>query len=248
MYSSLNMEKQRLQMRYQEMFLQCQLDDLVRNSTVVFDFQMLKQALSNIHNGEAPFPGVGRTVPPSQQNPILFLANYCMSQLYSRHVISKQLVNGNHLDYHNHNTIPPIHVGNYQPTPPHLVLTPPKNVVYQDGLVMQNLMHSPQIQRNPVSSCPLYYFNIEVFKRKNSEIFFKVMCLILTHQVLTLCYQHDNNKIQKVTCQIFKVTSHHINFFNNPSQILRLTATRWVEWSSRSVRTSHRKWPKTSGY
>lgn len=162
LYSSFNIEKQRLQMRYQEMYLQCQLDDLIRNSTVVFDFQLLKQALSNIHNGEVIFPGNSRVLPPTQQNPILFLANYCMSQLYSRHVLSKQVVNGN-LDYHNHNSIPAIPPNYLTPNhapPPHLVLTP-KNVYPDNALVMPNIIHSPQI-RNPVNVCPLYYFNIEV--------------------------------------------------------------------------------------
>lgn len=93
LYSTLNVEKQRMQVRYQEMYLQCQLDDLIRNSTVIFDFQLLKQALTNIQNGEVPYPGNSRVV-ATQQNPILFLANYCMSQLYSRHVLTKQ-VNGN---------------------------------------------------------------------------------------------------------------------------------------------------------
>lgn len=155
------------------MYLQCQLDDLVRNSTVVFDFQMLKQALNNIHSGDIPFPGGNpRILPPNQQNPILFLANYCMSQLYSRHVITKQATLNGNLDYHNHNTIPPIPAppagGFLAHAPPtHLVLTAPKNL-YTDGAVMQqqqqqsNMIHSPQIPRNPVNVCPLYFFNIEV--------------------------------------------------------------------------------------
>ncbi|CAH1383219.1 uncharacterized protein [Tenebrio molitor] len=158
LYSSVNVEKQRLQLRYQEMYLQCQLDDLIRNSTVIFDFQLLKQALSNIHNGEVAFPGNSRILPPSQQNPILFLANYCMSQLYSRHVLTKQTVNGS-LDYHNHNTIPPLNYVNHGPQ--HLVLTTPKNIYQENNLMMQNVIHSPQI-RNPANMCPLYYFNIEV--------------------------------------------------------------------------------------
>lgn len=162
LYSNLMIEKQRLQMRYQEMYLQCQLDDLVRNSTVVFDFQMLKQALNNIHSGgDVAFAGNSRILPPNQQNPILFLANYCMSQLYSRHVITKQTtINGN-LDYHNHNTIPPLPGGSYlppAPPPPHLVLAPPQKIYPENSVVM----HSPQIPRNPINVCPLYYFNIEV--------------------------------------------------------------------------------------
>lgn len=120
LYSTLNVEKQRMQVRYQEMYLQCQLDDLIRNSTVIFDFQLLKQALTNIQNGEVPYPGNSRVV-ATQQNPILFLANYCMSQLYSRHVLTKQ-VNGN-VDYHNHNaiTLPQSYL-NPSHVPPHVVL------------------------------------------------------------------------------------------------------------------------------
>lgn len=87
--------------------LQCQLDDLIGNSGVVFDFSLLKQALAGIHAGEsilAATQGNGSRMPShlaAAQNPILFLANYCMSQLYSRHVISKQqhLQNGT-VEYH----------------------------------------------------------------------------------------------------------------------------------------------------
>lgn len=184
LYSTLNMEKQRLQMRYQEMYLQCQLDDLVRNSTVVFDFQMLKQTLNNIHSGDIPFPGNSRILPPSQQNPILFLANYCMSQLYSRHVIAKQAVNGN-MDYHNHNTIPPLPSNYLTPShaPPHLVLTAPKNLYQDNSVVMQNMMHSPQIGRNPVSVCPLYYFNIEVNGAPMGRIVIEVNLLVFDKNI-----------------------------------------------------------------
>ncbi|KAF7280487.1 uncharacterized protein LOC143198733 [Rhynchophorus ferrugineus] len=166
-YSSVNIEKQRLQMRYHEMYLQCQLDDLIRNSSVVFDFQLLKQALSNMHAGEGAFPSNSRVLPPSQQNPILFLANYCMSQLYSRHVLSKQPVNGM-LDYHNHNhnlnhnqtVVPPInYLGHTHNAPP--MLATPKNIYQDNNLMMQPMVPSPQI-RNPSNMCPLYFFNIEV--------------------------------------------------------------------------------------
>lgn len=161
-FSSVNVEKQRLQMRYQEMYLQCQVDDLIRNSNVIFDFQLLKQALGNIHNGELMYPGNSRALSASQQNPILFLANYCMSQLYSRHIMPKPNVNGS-LDYHNHNSVVPS-IGylphNANAPPQHLVIPAPKNI-YQENNLMQNMIHSPQI-RNPTNMCPLFYFNIEV--------------------------------------------------------------------------------------
>lgn len=159
LFSSVTVEKQRLQMRYQEMYLQCQLDDLIRNSNVIFDFQLLKQALGNIHNGESVYPGNSRALTTSQQNPILFLANYCMSQLYSRHMMSKQNVNGT-LDYHNHNSVPSIGYLPHNVPPQHLVIPAPKNI-YQENNLLQNMIHSPQI-RNPANMCPLYFFNIEV--------------------------------------------------------------------------------------
>ncbi|KAL3274284.1 hypothetical protein HHI36_015689 [Cryptolaemus montrouzieri] len=159
--ASVNLEKQKFQMRYQEMYLQCQLDDLIRHSTIILDFPLLKQALGNIHNGEVALPGNSRILPPSQQNPILFLANYCMSQLYSRHMLAKSPPN-NGLDYHNHNSLPPpLTYMNQTPPHQHLVLPPPKNIYQDNNIIMQNLVHSPQI-RNPVNMCPLYYFNVDV--------------------------------------------------------------------------------------
>lgn len=101
LYTTLNIEKQRLQSKYQEMYLQCKLDDLIRNYGILFDFDLIKQALAQLHtNGEAYSTlngGIGH------HNPILLLANYCISQLYSRHVLSNKhhqlLSNGNN-NYH----------------------------------------------------------------------------------------------------------------------------------------------------
>lgn len=162
--ANVNMEKQRFQMRYQDMYLQCQLDDLIRNSTVVLDYPLLKQAVGNIHNGEVALPGNSRLLTPPQQNPILFLANYCMSQLYSRHMMAKNAAN-NGLDYHNHNTLQPtppvVNYVNQNPLHQRLVLPPPKGVYADNSVIIQNLVHSPQM-RNPVNMCPLYYFNVDV--------------------------------------------------------------------------------------
>lgn len=130
LYSSLSLEKQRLQGKYQEMYLQCQLDDLIGNSAVVFDFVLLKQALANIHSGEPPAPqgGAGRLPHhvAAAQNPILFLANYCMSQLYSRHVLTKQqhhLQQNGTVEYHH----PPVQPIPHLVTPPHP--PPPQHIV-----------------------------------------------------------------------------------------------------------------------
>lgn len=133
LHSQLVLEKQRLQSKYQEMMLQCQLDDLIGNSGVIFDFALLKQALAGIHTGDPIVPqgvGNGGRLPnhlAASQNPILFLANYCMSQLYTRHVVSKQqhMQNGS-MEYHHSNMMPPpqqappgsVHVHQGPPPPP----------------------------------------------------------------------------------------------------------------------------------
>uniref|UniRef100_A0A182T205 Uncharacterized protein n=1 Tax=Anopheles maculatus TaxID=74869 RepID=A0A182T205_9DIPT len=58
LYANLHMEKQRLQSKYQEMFLQCKLDDLIQHYGVLFDFDLIKQALSNLNTID---PISGRT-------------------------------------------------------------------------------------------------------------------------------------------------------------------------------------------
>ncbi|XP_011061578.1 PREDICTED: uncharacterized protein LOC105150291 isoform X1 [Acromyrmex echinatior] len=130
LHSQLILEKQRLQSKYQEMMLQCQLDDLIGNSGVIFDFALLKQALAGIHTGDPIVPqGNGGRLPnhlAASHNPILFLANYCMSQLYTRHVVSKQqhMQNGS-MEYHHSSMMPPppqqapsVHVHQGPPAPP----------------------------------------------------------------------------------------------------------------------------------
>ncbi|XP_055700308.1 uncharacterized protein LOC129799993 [Phlebotomus papatasi] len=88
LYTTLHLEKQRLQSKHQEMFLQCKLDDLIRNYGVLFDFELIKQALATLHSGETfnsiTMNGMGH------HNPILLLANYCISQLYSRHILTNK--------------------------------------------------------------------------------------------------------------------------------------------------------------
>ncbi|XP_018392214.1 PREDICTED: uncharacterized protein LOC108771428 isoform X1 [Cyphomyrmex costatus] len=130
LHSQLILEKQRLQSKYQEMMLQCQLDDLIGNSGVIFDFALLKQALAGIHTGDPIVSqGNGGRLPnhlAASHNPILFLANYCMSQLYTRHVVSKQqhMQNGS-MEYHHSSMMPPppqqapsVHVHQGPPPPP----------------------------------------------------------------------------------------------------------------------------------
>lgn len=174
LHADLVLEKQRLQNKYQEMALQCQLDDLIGNSGVVFDFALLKQAVASIHSGAEPLVPVLQQQPPggggggvganggvgaprlnhqhhhhhlaASQNPILFLANYCMSQLYSRHVVSKQqhMQNGS-IEYHHHG--PTIHVAPVAPPPP-----PPQQQQQQvpvgpapPGVVQAQQQQQPQL-------------------------------------------------------------------------------------------------------
>ncbi|XP_052869355.1 uncharacterized protein LOC128275023 [Anopheles cruzii] len=107
LYANLHIEKQRLQAKYQEMYLQCKLDDLIQHYGVLFDFDLIKQALSNLNtidpitfgngmaaaaasaSGGANVTASGATI-NGHHNSILLLANYCISQLYSRHILTSK--------------------------------------------------------------------------------------------------------------------------------------------------------------
>lgn len=135
LHTQLILKKQRLQAKYQEATVQCQLDDLIGNSGVIFDFTLLKQALASINMGEPVIPqplgGTGRLHGGggAPQNPILFLANYCMSQLYSRHVANKQQQQQQHnvqngsIEFHHPGIMPtaPLHIHQVPPQPPSAV-------------------------------------------------------------------------------------------------------------------------------
>lgn len=145
LFSNLNMEKQRLQAKVQDMYFQCQLDDLICNSIVVFDFALLKQALANIHQVDQSITPRTNNSPP---NPLLFLTNYCMSQLYTRHMVSKQQIhqNGN-VDY-----IKP------SPTP------------YDMSLAAVPVQQQSMLNARPSNTYPLFYFNIEVNGQPHGRI------------------------------------------------------------------------------
>ncbi|XP_022184410.1 uncharacterized protein LOC111043699 [Nilaparvata lugens] len=168
LFTSLSLEKQRLQAKYQEMFLQCQLDDLIGNSGVVFDFALLKQAVSNIHALDSPVnQPANRNHVAATHNPILFLANYCMSQLYSRHVLSKQQQQQQHLQ---HNGTVEYVVKQQQvltQTQAPQVQAPPPQYVQEPMGAMVAVQTAPQPQVvtlnvRPPSSQFLYFFNIDV--------------------------------------------------------------------------------------
>lgn len=159
LFTTLTLEKQRLQAKFQEMVLQCQLDDLIGNSGVVFDFGLLKQALANIHANihslDSPVSQPSnRNHVAASHNPILFLANYCMSQLYSRHVLSKQQQQQQHLQHNG--------------TVEYVVKQPQPTFVHPEPLgaivAVQSPPQQPVVTLNvrPPSPYPLYFFNIEV--------------------------------------------------------------------------------------
>lgn len=89
LYSTLHLEKQRLQSKYQEMYLQCKLDDLIRHYGALFDFDLIKQALAGLQSGDQAITSISMNG-VGHQNQVLLLANYCISQLYSRHVLTNK--------------------------------------------------------------------------------------------------------------------------------------------------------------
>lgn len=121
LHNSLNIEKQRLQSKHTEMLLKCKLDDLIRNYGSLFDFEIIKQAIINITSG-----GVGvesgssfTTNALGHGNSILLLANYTISQLYSRHVLTAkhtatQQIMGTNGNHHGNSPIPSQLAGHLQ--------------------------------------------------------------------------------------------------------------------------------------
>lgn len=78
-------DRDRLRARHAEALLQCRLDDLIRNASVPLDFELMRRALAGL--------GTGECLPTSSvecRDPILFLANYCTAQLYTRHCLARR--------------------------------------------------------------------------------------------------------------------------------------------------------------
>ncbi|KAL0279490.1 UNVERIFIED_CONTAM: hypothetical protein PYX00_001033 [Menopon gallinae] len=172
--TNLVAEKQRLEAKYHEMLLQCKLEDLIGSSGVLLDFQLLTH-LPNIQNNEFIFARSNAGIP----NPILFLTNYCMSQLYSRYVISKSQnqqdllqpkINQNN-DYFfnklyflndNMKTDIVLQNGGYHGKSNDYI--PTKINVPEMNLIKSKYEQSPPISiiRNPSNSYPLYFLNIDL--------------------------------------------------------------------------------------
>lgn len=99
LYTTLHLEKQRLQSKHQDMYLQCKLDDLIRHYGSLFDFDLIKQALIGLQAGDS-INAITLNGGIGHHNQVLLLANYCISQLYSRHILTNKhsqqvLNNGN---------------------------------------------------------------------------------------------------------------------------------------------------------
>lgn len=84
LYSSLTAEKQRLHQKYQDLYLQCKFDDLLRNSGQVVDYDTISRAMQTLHIGQEGNTG------PANSAPLLLMANYCLTQIYTRQSSSKQ--------------------------------------------------------------------------------------------------------------------------------------------------------------
>lgn len=98
LHCNINIEKQRIQTKHNELLLKCKLDDLVRNCATLFDFDTFKQAIINITSSDSNnLQMLNGSI--GHSNSMLLLANYCISQLYLRSTLtSKQsqlMGNGN---------------------------------------------------------------------------------------------------------------------------------------------------------
>lgn len=76
LYSNLNAEKQRLHLKYQDLYLQCKFDDLLRNSAQVVDYDTISRAMQTLH--------IGHEKASLNSGPMLLMANYCLTQIYMR--------------------------------------------------------------------------------------------------------------------------------------------------------------------
>jgi hypothetical protein len=126
LHSTVNMEKWQLQLRHQKMHLQFQLNELVRNSTMIFNFQPLKRPLRNTRHSK----GNSHFRPLSHQNQVPFRANSRKSLLWSWRDLTDQTVNSSY-DHHNHNTI----LDSQQ----HSVHNTRKKSHHEKNLLMQNV-------------------------------------------------------------------------------------------------------------
>lgn len=77
LYTGLNAEKQRLHQKYQDLYLQCKFDDLLRNSGQVVDYETISRAMQTLHISNDHGSGVN-------SGPLLLMANYCLTQIYAR--------------------------------------------------------------------------------------------------------------------------------------------------------------------
>ncbi|XP_044016291.1 uncharacterized protein LOC122857889 isoform X2 [Aphidius gifuensis] len=109
LHSQLLNEKTHLQKKYHEMMLQCQLDDLICHSNILFNFDILKQSIDDINCGNndnfitklIQQSNIGLLNNQTTINPLLFLANYCISQLYANNNIINKKLSSSFIDNNN---------------------------------------------------------------------------------------------------------------------------------------------------
>ncbi|KAK2717282.1 uncharacterized protein LOC136039509 [Artemia franciscana] len=82
---SLKKEKIRLQNHHHELSVQCSLEEMVSSSATVFDFPTFKQ---NLHALRHRRNNLISNHHHSFSDPISFLANYCSSRVYSKHLFN----------------------------------------------------------------------------------------------------------------------------------------------------------------
>lgn len=91
LHCNINLEKQRMLAKLNEMLLKCKLDDIVRTCGTLLEYDTFKNTFSNMTlNDLASFPSSNSNT--VQQNSMLLIANYCISQIYSRQIFTTKKV------------------------------------------------------------------------------------------------------------------------------------------------------------
>ncbi|XP_026488102.2 peptidyl-prolyl cis-trans isomerase E [Vanessa tameamea] len=143
-------ERDRLRARHAEALLQCRLDDLIRNASVPLDFELMRRALAGLGAGEFTASTVVEC-----RDPILFLANYCTAQLYTRHCLARR---ARLLDGATDSVAATLEL---DAAPDILSDAVDASPGATSGTTVSNAAVGSPILRNPIVF-PLFYFNIEV--------------------------------------------------------------------------------------
>uniref|UniRef100_A0A1A9ZAB4 B box-type domain-containing protein n=1 Tax=Glossina pallidipes TaxID=7398 RepID=A0A1A9ZAB4_GLOPL len=93
LYASVQGEKLRLTLKQREVFLQCKLNEVMRSCSYLFDYDVLKQILMQLHNcggGHMMGEVFGKSNQQQEPNGLLLLTNYCVAQLYTRQIMIRK--------------------------------------------------------------------------------------------------------------------------------------------------------------